>query len=79
MKEKIKRVSVRVQAGCRENSVAGEGDRLKVKVTAPPREGKANRALIKVLSEYYKVRNRDILILRGERSGQKLIGIREKE
>jgi len=46
-----------------------------VRVTAPAVDGKANKAVIEVLSEFYKVKKRDIKILRGEKSREKLVEI----
>lgn len=45
-------ISVHVQPGARDNRVMGpHGDALKVRVTAPPVDGKANRAVAAVLAE----------------------------
>lgn len=50
---------------------------LKVRLAAPPVNGKANKELIEILSEYYKVKRSQISIMRGERSGNKIVEIRE--
>jgi len=45
-------VTVHVQPGARQNEVVGpHGDALKVRVTAPPVDGKANRAVIALLAD----------------------------
>lgn len=45
-------VSVHVQPGARDNRVMGRhGDALRVRVTAPPVDGKANQAVTKLLTE----------------------------
>lgn len=54
-----------------------EGGALKIKVTAPPREGKANRELIKFLSKLFGVAKSRIAILSGESSRNKRIFISE--
>lgn len=41
---------------------------LRVKVTAAPEKGKANEALIKLLSNFFKVPKSRITLLRGVRS-----------
>lgn len=55
-----------------------EGCRYKVSVKAPAKEGKANKALIKLLSRTFKVPGRDIEILRGIKSRQKTVGIKKR-
>ncbi len=49
------------------------GDALKVKLTAPPVEGKANEELIELLSEAAGVRKSAVKILKGSSSKQKLV------
>ena len=59
-----------------------EEGRLKVRVTVPPEGGKANRAVVEVLSKALKVPKRAIEIVRGERSrvkGVRIEGIAPKE
>jgi len=66
-------VQVRVISNARKNEVKQEAQRLKVYLTAPPVEGKANRLLLKILAEYFNCRNSDLKIVRGEKSKDKLI------
>lgn len=42
------------------------GDRLKIKITAPPVDGQANRHLTGVLAELFGVPRRDVLLLSGQ-------------
>ena len=49
----------------------GEPPRLKIKLKALPIEGKANKELIKFLSEILKIAKSRISLLRGETSKQK--------
>ena len=70
------RIAVHVQPGARVSEVFGEvGDALKIRLNAPPVDGKANEALIAFIAEKLSVRQRDIRILRGQTSRQKLIDI----
>lgn len=56
------------------NTVVGlEGDRLKVKVTAVPEKGKANQAVIKLLSKYLGIPKSSITIISGETAKQKTV------
>lgn len=52
------------------------GDRLKLRITAPPVDGKANDHLIKWFSKLFKVAKSDIDILQGELGRQKTLRIR---
>ena len=50
-------------------------DGIKVKVTAPPVEGKANEALVKLLAKEFKISPSSVEILRGHHSREKIIRI----
>lgn len=52
------------------------GDRLKIRITAPPVDGKANEHIIKWFSKLFKVPKSDIEILQGELGRQKTLRIR---
>lgn len=71
----MKKINIKVIPNARKNSVSEEGDIFKVRVTAPAVDGKANKAVIEVLSEFYQVKKRDVRIIRGERSREKLVEI----
>ena len=61
-----------IQPGASSNSLSGvHGDRLKVKIKAPPRDGEANEALQEYFSGILKVSKSKIYLLRGESSRQK--------
>jgi len=49
------------------------GDALKVKLTSPPVEGRANKELIEVLSKEFGVPKRDIEIISGQGSKNKVV------
>jgi uncharacterized protein (TIGR00251 family) len=51
-------------------------NRLKVFLTAPAREGKANKVLITLLSKYFGVPKSAVMILSGVTNRNKKIGIR---
>jgi len=58
-----------------EKVVGRERDFIKVKVTAPPVEGKANSALLEFLAKKLKVPKGNIQIISGERSRVKRVRI----
>ena len=68
--------AVRVQPRARKNAIVGElGDALKLALTAPPVEGRANEACIEFLAEFLKVPRSSITIAAGETSRNKIIRI----
>ena len=70
------RWEVRVIPGAKKNLIRPEeGGKLKVYLTAPAVEGKANKALLQVLAEYFGVKRRCIEIIKGLKSRDKTISI----
>jgi uncharacterized protein YggU (UPF0235/DUF167 family) len=60
-------VPVRAHAGARQNAVLGERqEALRIAVTAAPEKGKANRAIIDVLSDRLGVAKSLIELIAGE-------------
>ncbi len=69
-------LKVYLQPKSSKNEIVGPyRDGIKIKVTAPPVEGKANEALIKFLAKEYKTSVSSIEILRGHKSREKIIRI----
>jgi hypothetical protein len=74
MKETL--IKVYLQPKSLKNEIVGPyRDGIKVKVTAPPIEGKANETLIKFLSKEFKVPASSVEILKGHHSREKIIRI----
>ena len=72
----VVRLSVRVQARARRDEiVAPQGGGLRVRVTAPPLEGRANQALLHLLAARLHVPQASIKIVSGERSRLKVVEI----
>ena len=46
---------------------------LAVWVNAPPREGRANRAVLALLADQLKLRPREVVLVAGERGRRKLV------
>jgi uncharacterized protein (TIGR00251 family) len=60
-------LAVHVQPRSSRDEVAGlHGDRLKVRITAPPVDGKANEHLIGYLAGLFRVPRRNVRLLAGE-------------
>lgn len=69
-------LQLQVQPGARRNEIVGlHGDRLKVKVKAPPVDGAANAEIIRFLSETLSLRRHEIEISSGESGRQKNLKI----
>jgi uncharacterized protein len=68
--------AVRVIPGASKNEVAGIQDgALKIKLTAPPVEGKANRACIDFLAGLLGLRRSALAIASGEKSRKKTVAV----
>ncbi len=68
--------SIKVQPRARKNAITGVvGDSLKISLTAPPVDGKANQAVIDFLSDMLRVPRASITIASGETSRVKVIRI----
>jgi uncharacterized protein (TIGR00251 family) len=48
---------------------------LHVYVHAPPLEGKANKAIIELLAEYFNIKKGNIILLSGEKSKNKVFAV----
>ena len=68
-------VSVKVIDNAKKEMVKEEAGVLKAYVKVPAVEGKANKALIELLSKHFKVSKKSISIQRGSKSRQKTISI----
>ena len=68
--------SVRVHPKARRERIAGAmGDSLKLELTAPPVEGKANEACIRFFAEFLKVPRASVTIAAGANSRNKVIRV----
>ena len=68
---------VRVQPRASDNEVEGEWQgALRVRLNAPPVEGRANEALLRFLAEYLKVPVGAVRLVAGERSRTKRVEVR---
>ncbi|MEI7821884.1 MAG: DUF167 domain-containing protein [Verrucomicrobiota bacterium] len=70
------RLKLRIVPNAKRDEVTGEhGDAVKIKVAAPAIEGKANEALLEFIAEKLGLHHRDITLIAGEKSRDKLIEI----
>jgi hypothetical protein len=67
-------IDVKVEPRASRTEVLGiHGNALKVKLTAPPVEGRANKQLIEVLSEYFGLKKRQLEVIGGSASRRKTV------
>ena len=71
------KIQVKVKPNSKTDEVSREGDSFIVKVREPPKEGKANQAVIKLLAEHFGVPHSQVRILSGFRSRNKVIEVAE--
>jgi uncharacterized protein (TIGR00251 family) len=71
------RLRVQVVPRASRNEIVGMvGEALKVRLTAPPVEGEANRALVALLARTAGVAARDVMVVAGAGSRRKVIEVR---
>jgi hypothetical protein len=69
--------ALRVQPRASRNAIVGiMGDALKVAITAPPVDGKANEAVVAYLAAVFSVAKSSVVIVSGETGRNKLVAIR---
>lgn len=69
-------LTLHVQPGASRTEAAGlHGDALKVRLAAPPIEGRANAALVRYLADEFGVAVRNVTIERGGTSRRKVVRI----
>jgi uncharacterized protein len=68
---------VKVHPRGKKNAIGGEvGDALKVSLTAPPADGKANAACIALFANLLKVPRSSVTIAAGQTSRNKMVRVR---
>jgi uncharacterized protein len=68
--------AVKVHPRAKKNAITGElGDALKVSLTAPPMEGRANEACVEFFAKLLKVPRSSVTIASGQTSRHKVIRV----
>jgi uncharacterized protein len=69
-------IQVRVHPRAKQNAITGElGDALKVSLTTPPVEGRANQACIEFFAKLLKVPRSSVTIASGQTSRNKVVRV----
>ena len=70
------RIAVQVSPNARKSEiVSSEGDALRIKLQAPPVDGKANDALVQFLAKKLEVPRKQVTITHGQTNRRKLLEI----
>lgn len=70
------RLNVKVIPNAKSTAVVShDGDTMKVRITAPAVDGKANKALLQFLARHFGKKKSQIKLIKGETSRQKIIEI----
>lgn len=70
-------LTLHVQPGAKRNEIAGlHGAALKIRLAAPPVEGRANEALQKFIAELFAVPLRNVELKHGAQSRHKVIQVK---
>lgn len=69
-------LTIHAQPGAKKSEVAGlHGDALKIRIAAPPVEGKANEALIAFIAQLFDVPRKQVRLITGDTSRHKRVEV----
>lgn len=69
-------LTLHVQPGAKRSEIAGlHGEALKIRLAAPPVEGRANEALLKFIAQLFDVPLRQVELRQGGQSRHKVVAI----
>ena len=75
-RDDIVTLTLHVQPGAKRSGITGlHGDALKIRLAAPPVEGRANEALLKFLADVFAVPLRNVELHQGGQSRHKVVAI----
>ena len=70
-------LKIKVEPRSSRSGIVGQyGDAIKVKLTSPPVDGRANTELIEILAKEYGIRKKDVEIISGFNSKNKLVRLK---
>jgi uncharacterized protein len=68
-------IEVKVVTNAKKREIKRIGSGLRAKLVSLPRDGKANEELIEALAAIFRIKKRDVKILRGEKDKRKLLSV----
>jgi len=69
------KISVKAIPNSKTEEVVKEGNSFLVRVKEPAKEGRANRAVVRLLAEHFKVARGSIIIVSGLKNRNKIVDI----
>ena len=70
------RLHLFIQPKSSKNQIIGaHNGELKVKITAPPVDGRANEGLIEFFSDFFKIPKRNVVLIKGETGRHKTVDL----
>ena len=69
------KIQVKVKPGSKNEEVTQKGDTLMVTIKKPPKEGRANRQVIKLLAKHFKVPQNQVKLISGFKQRDKVVEI----
>ncbi len=66
-------ISFKISPNASKNEIIKTDEGVKIKITAQPIDGKANKALVEFLSKYFKIPKTSIEIVKGHTSKEKTL------
>ncbi len=78
----VTKISIKVVTHAKKSEVVADdidlfGARiLRVKISQPPEDGKANKALIELIADYLNVKKNSLTIIAGEKSTHKIVEVK---
>ena len=72
-------IHLKIVPNSAKNEIIKQADSLKIKITAQPVEGKANKNLIEFLAKQFKIPKSTIEILKGETSKDKTVLLKNSD
>ncbi len=73
-------LEIHVQPGARTSEIVGQhGDRLKIKISAPPADNAANEALIEFIAKAAGVPKSRVKLIRGQSSRLKTLAVEDPQ
>lgn len=77
------RVHLFIQPKSSKNEIVGpHNGEIKIKITAPPIDGRANEGLVEFLSDFFDIPKRNVILVKGDTGRHKtvdLLGIEEAQ
>lgn len=71
-------LAIHIQPGAKRSAVAGlHGDALKIRIAAPPIDGRANAALEAFIAEALDIAKSKVSVVKGLQSREKLVAVND--